>query len=147
MQLLSKLIKSSLEKQDIFLTYFPKPDLMKSLRITFIAISLLALTSAFTFRKADLTGAWNLDVQTEMGNGNPSFVLKQAADGKITGTYSGQLGETDLIGLIKADDTFHIEFDIQGNKIEYDGKAEGNKISGKVKLGAMAAGTFSGVKK
>jgi hypothetical protein len=120
---------------------------MKNLRITFIAISLLALTSALTFPKADLTGAWNLDVQTDMGNGNPSFVLQQATDGKITGTYSGQLGEADLTGMIKADDTFHIEFDVQGNKIEYDGKAEGNKISGKVKLGTMAAGTFSGVKK
>jgi len=49
--------------------------------------------------------------------------------------------------MIKADDTFHVEFEIQGNKIEYDGKAEGNKISGKIKLGTMAAGTFSGVKK
>jgi hypothetical protein len=49
--------------------------------------------------------------------------------------------------MIKADDTFHIEFDVQGNKIEYDGKAEGNKIIGKVKLGTMADGTFSGVKK
>jgi hypothetical protein len=120
---------------------------MKNTRITFIAISLLALTVAFTFPIADLTGAWSLDVQTDMGSGNPSFVLNQTADGKITGTYSGQLGESDLTGMIKADDTFQIEFDIQGNKIEYDGKAEGNKMSGKVTLGTMAAGTFKGVKK
>jgi len=120
---------------------------MKNPRITLITISFLALTFAFTFPKADLTGTWVLDVQTDMGSGNPSFVLKQVADGKITGTYSGQLGETDLTGMIKADDTFHIEFDIQGNKIEYDGKADGNKISGKVILGTMASGSFTGVKK
>ncbi|WP_075351939.1 hypothetical protein [Algoriphagus marinus] len=120
---------------------------MKNPRITFIAISLLALTIAFNFPKADLTGTWDLDVQTDMGSGNPTFVLKQTADGKITGTYTGQLGDSELTGMIKADDTFHIEFDIQGNKIEYDGKAEGGKISGKVKLGSMASGTFTGVKK
>jgi hypothetical protein len=120
---------------------------MKNLQITFIALSILTVTLAFSFPMADLTGTWDLDVQTDMGSGNPSFTLKQAADGKITGTYSGQLGETDLTGMIKADDTFHIEFDIQGNKIEYDGKADGNKISGKVILGTMASGTFTGMKK
>ncbi len=120
---------------------------MKNLRITFIALSILTVTLAFTFPMADLTGTWNLSVETDMGSGNPSFALKQDADGKITGTYSGQLGETDLTGIITADDTFHIEFDIQGNKIEYDGKTEGNNISGKVTLGNMASGTFTGVKK
>jgi hypothetical protein len=60
-----------------------------------------------------------------MGSGNPSFELKQEADGKITGTYSGQLCETDLARMIKA---------------------EGNKISGKVVLGTMDSGTFTGVK-
>jgi hypothetical protein len=120
---------------------------MKNLRITFIALSILTVTLAFTFPMADLTGTWNLSVETDMGSGNPSFALKQDADGKITGTYSGQLGETALTGMIKADDTFHIEFDIQGNKIEYDGKADENKISGKVTLGTMATGTFTGVKK
>jgi hypothetical protein len=102
---------------------------MKNLRTAFFALSILAGTLTFSFPMADLTGTWNLSVETDMGSGNPSFVLKQATDGKITGTYSGQLGENDLTGMIKADDTFHIEFDIQGNKIEYDGKADGNKIS------------------
>jgi hypothetical protein len=120
---------------------------MKNLKTGLLLLSILAVTLAFSFPKADLTGTWDLSVETDMGSGNPTFVLKQAPDGKITGTYTGQLGESNLTGLIKADDTFHIEFDVQGNKIEYDGKAEGNKISGKVKLGTMAAGTFSGVKK
>lgn len=120
---------------------------MKNLKLTLTALSALVLLLSFTFSKADLTGTWNLDVQTDMGSGNPSFELKQAADGKITGTYSGQLGKTDLTGMIQDDDTFHLEFDIQGNQIVYDGKVEGNKISGKVKLGSIAAGTFTGVKK
>ena len=120
---------------------------MKNIRTAFLAISILAITLAFNFPIADLTGTWDLSVETDMGSGNPTFVLKQAADGKITGTYTGQLGDSELTGLIKTDDSFHIEFDIQGNKIEYDGKAESGKISGKVKLGSMASGTFTGVKK
>jgi hypothetical protein len=120
---------------------------MKNLQKAFIALLVLALTLAFSFPMADLTGTWDLSVETDMGSGNPTFVLKQAADGKITGTYTGQLGDSELTGMIKADDTFHIEFDIQGNKIEYDGKAEGGKIIGKVKLGSMASGTFTGLKK
>lgn len=120
---------------------------MKNLQLSMIAIALLIVTLAFSFPKTDLTGNWNLTVETDMGSGNPSFMLKQSPDGSITGTYTGQLGESALKGSIKDDDTFHIEFDIQGNMIEYDGKAEGNKMSGKVKLGTMASGTFSGVKK
>lgn len=119
---------------------------MKNLQHAFLALSILAITLAFSFPMADLTGKWTLSVETDMGSGNPTFELKQAADGKITGKYTGQLGDSELTGLIKADDTFHIEFEIQGNKIEYDGKAEGDKISGKVVLGTMASGTFSGVK-
>jgi len=124
-----------------------KSKFMKNLQITLIAVFLLAIITAFSFPKADLTGTWRLQVETDMGSGNPNFVLKQASDGQITGTYTGQLGDSDLTGMIKADDTFHIEFDVQGNKIEYDGKAEGDKISGKVVLGTMASDTFTGVKK
>jgi len=120
---------------------------MKNLRAGFLTLISLFLMMSFSFPMANLTGSWALSVETDMGSGNPTFELKQASDGKITGTYTGQLGESEVTGLIKEDDTFHIEFDIQGNKIEYDGKAAGGKISGKVKLGTMAEGTFTGVKK
>jgi len=53
-----------------------------------------------------------------MGSGNPSLLLNQTADGKITGTYSGpNLGDLIWPGWIKADGHLSTsEFDIQGNK-------------------------------
>lgn len=110
-------------------------------------ILLLALVSgtAFSQQKIDLSGTWILDVQTDMGSGNPTFVLKQEGE-KITGTYSGTLGESPLTGTLKGN-VLHIQFLIEGNLITYDGTASNSEISGKVNLAEMATGTFKGKRK
>jgi hypothetical protein len=51
---------------------------------------------------------------------------------------SGQISEGNII---------HLEFKISGETIEYDGSLNGDEMKGKVKLGSMAEGTFSGKKK
>lgn len=94
----------------------------------------------------DLTGTWTLNVTTDAGSGTPTFVLKQDAGGKLTGTYEGQLGESAVTGTNK-ENVFHIEFSVQGNLIKYDGKIENDTMSGKVELGTMASGTFTGKRK
>lgn len=94
----------------------------------------------------DLTGTWLMDVKTDMGSGTPTFVLTQDAEGKLTGTYSGQLGETPITGTVK-DDVVHIEFTVQDNLVEYDGKIENDALAGKVKIGTAASGTFTGKRK
>ncbi len=81
-----------------------------------------------------------------MGSGSPTFVLQQDAEGKITGTYAGQLGETQLTGWIK-DNVFHIEFSVQDNLVKYDGKVENEVMSGKMEIGTAASGTFTGKRK
>ncbi len=96
--------------------------------------------------KTDLTGTWTLDVQTDMGSGTPTFVLKQDAEGKITGTYEGQLGESEVTGSIK-ENAFHIEFSVQGNLVKYDGKVENGAMSGNMEIGTAASGTFTGKRK
>jgi hypothetical protein len=95
--------------------------------------------------KIDLTGTWTVDVQTDMGSGNPTFVLKQEGE-KITGTYAGSLGDSQVTGTLKGN-VLHLEFSIQGNRITYDGTATESSISGKVNLADMASGTFSGKRK
>ncbi|MBC6368533.1 hypothetical protein [Algoriphagus sp. AK58] len=96
-------------------------------------------------QKIDLTGTWMVDVQTDMGSGTPTFVLKQEGE-KITGTYSGTLGESKVTGTLKGT-VLHLEFSIEGNLITYDGTASPTAISGKVNLAEMAKGTFSGKRK
>ncbi|MBN7812370.1 hypothetical protein J0A68_15565 [Algoriphagus sp. H41] len=92
----------------------------------------------------DVSGKWNLTVDTDAGSGTPTFLLKQEGE-KITGTYSGQLGEAPLTGTIKGG-VIHIEFAVEGNKITYDGKASSTEMEGKVDLAGMATGTFKGKK-
>ena len=119
---------------------------MKKLSIFFLLALAIGANPLFAQNKTDLTGTWTLDVQTDMGSGSPTFVLQQDAEGKITGTYAGQLGETQLTGSIK-DNAFHLEFSVQGNLVEYDGKVENEVMSGKVAIGTAAKGTFTGKRK
>jgi len=96
--------------------------------------------------KTDISGTWIMNVQTDAGSGSPTFVLKQEGE-KLTGTYTGQLGDSPVTGTLKAG-VIHLEFSIQGNLITYDGKVtSASEMSGNVKLAEMASGTFTGKKK
>lgn len=95
----------------------------------------------------DLTGDWLFDVQTDAGGGTPSIVLVQKGD-TLTGKYKGALGEADVTGTVTGNKvTFSFSGDAQGTAITvtYDGEIESaSSIKGKVDLGGLASGTFSG---
>ena len=97
---------------------------------------------------ANVSGTWKLTVETQAGSGNPTFVLKQ--DGEtLSGTYKGQFGEAPLKGTIKGNEikiTFKVSGQGQELEIEYQGTVEGNTMKGKVKLGELGEGTFTGKK-
>ncbi|MDX5340620.1 MAG: hypothetical protein LPK25_16455 [Cyclobacteriaceae bacterium] len=118
---------------------------MKNLPSLLLFLMLLISGTAFSQEKINLSGTWLLDVQTDLGSGTPTFVLKQEGE-KITGTYSGTLGEAPLTGTLKGN-VIHIQFLIDGNLITYDGTASPSEISGKVNLAEMASGTFKGKRK
>ena len=96
--------------------------------------------------KVDLTGKWLFDVQTDAGSGTPTITLKQDGE-KLTGHYSGQLGEADLTGSAKGNDfTFSFSVDAQGMKIDitYKGTADSkDALKGSVTLGGLGQGTFT----
>jgi hypothetical protein len=50
-------------------------------------------------------------------------------------------------GQIPKGNIIHLEFKISGETIEYDSSVNGDEMKGKVKLGSMADGTFTGKKK
>lgn len=93
----------------------------------------------------NISGTWIFSVETDMGSGNPTFIIKQGEEGQLTGTYQGQLGEAPLSGKIEGKQV-HLEFSVQGNLIEYDGELKEGKIVGTAALGTMATGTFVGTK-
>ena len=114
------------------------------MRIVMLTLLVMACSLA-----ADLTGRWNFTVETEMGSGTPTFVLKQDGE-KLSGTYSGQLGEAPVTGTVKGDKV-EISFEIAptGDKVlvKYSGTLEGsNRMKGTVELGSLGKGTFTAEK-
>jgi len=96
-----------------------------------------------------LTGTWLLDVQTDGGGGTPTFKIVQDGE-KLTGTYAGALGEAPLEGELK-DGAFEIRFTASGGggelAVKYSGTVEEDgTIKGKVDLGQLGSGTFTGKK-
>lgn len=119
---------------------------MKKLSTLVLLLLFISFTAVFAQDKINVKGTWNMSVTSDMGSGTPTFVLDQVNDTTITGTYTGQLGESAVKGTLKGN-IIHLEFDIQGNLIQYDGTVKGSEMSGKVKLATMGEGTFTGKRK
>ena len=105
-----------------------------------------SLVSAGQATKTDVTGKWLFTVETSAGSGTPTLTLKQDGE-KLTGHYSGQLGEADLTGTLKGPD-IKITFtaDVQGNSINcvYTGTVDGkDAMKGRVELVGLGDGTFT----
>ena len=112
-------------------------------------VSLLA-DAARQDKPVDVSGNWALTVETSAGTGNPSVEFKQ--DGEtLTGNYSSQVfGEQKVTGTIKGNAiTFGFTTSFQGSTVTvtYTGTADATSMKGKVALGDLGEGTFTGKKK
>jgi hypothetical protein len=101
-------------------------------------------------KPADVSGVWAFTIETGGGTGTPTVSFKQDGE-KLTGHYSSQvLGERDFTGTIKGNAiNFTVEADIQGQavKVSYSGTVDKDTMKGKVVLGELGEGTFTGKKK
>jgi hypothetical protein len=77
---------------------------------------------------ADVSGTWQLTVETSQGTGTPTLDLQQKGE-QLTGTFHSQiLGDAKITGTIKGN---AIEFAFQGDadgqtlKVNYKGTVEG----------------------
>lgn len=99
-------------------------------------------------RGVDLTGTWDLAVETAAGPGHPIFTFKQEGE-KLTGHYRGAFGEAPVTGTLQgASVTFAIKVIAGGQDatITYTGSVEGPAMKGRIRLGTFAEGTFTGKK-
>ncbi|HEV2988811.1 MAG TPA: hypothetical protein VG759_10240 [Candidatus Angelobacter sp.] len=110
-------------------------------------LAIVMFMAATLCAASNLTGTWNATVKLGDQGGSPTFVLKQDGD-KLTGTYSGALGEAPVKGTVKGDEVT-IDFDASGAPVHYEGKVDksGNKIEGTVDYGGQASGTFTATRK
>jgi hypothetical protein len=73
---------------------------------------------------ADVSGTWQVAVETNQGSGNPTIVLQQQGE-NVTGTFHSQVfGESKITGTVKGN---AIEFGFEGDaggqtiKVSYKG--------------------------
>ena len=111
-------------------------------------LAIVAFTVAQMAAAADVTGTWIMSVQTSAGSGSPTFVLVQKGEA-LSGSYKGQLGEAQVTGTVKGDEVT-IEYKVDGQAgslaVKYWGKTDGKTMTGKVSLGQLGDGTFTGTK-
>jgi hypothetical protein len=89
-----------------------------------IRVWLLCVSFAFA---ADVSGTWQLTVETNQGTGTPTLDLQQKGE-QLTGTFHSQiLGDAKLTGTVKGNT---IEFSFEGDaggqtlKVNYKGTVE-----------------------
>jgi hypothetical protein len=81
-----------------------------------LAISLLA--AVVSAEPAKVAGKWNVTLQLESISGHPVITLKQDGE-KLTGTYEGRYGASDLKGSIKDKEIeFTVAFVAEGTRTE-----------------------------
>jgi hypothetical protein len=117
-----------------------KPAFALFAAFVFIVVSLQAQA------KVDVSGKWAFNVETSAGSGTPTMTFKQDGE-KLSGKYSGQLGEADITGTVKGSDiAFTFNVDAQGQMInfKYNGTVEGkDAMKGKVEAAGLGEGTFT----
>jgi hypothetical protein len=125
----------------------------KHLLLTILLGLLIALPypAGLTAGAADISGTWSFSVDIEDGgHGDPTFVFKQEGE-KLTGTYSGPLGEQTVTGTVKGDQAvFGFEFknEDQTVKATYTGKIESpTKMTGTVEFSGGPKGKWTATKK
>ncbi len=104
-----------------------------------IVITLLAAPSL----AQQVSGTWVLAVELDAGGGDATFVLS-VEDGKISGTYTGALGEDIAVTGQVTEEGVRFSFDSEAGEVVYEGKIEGNTMAGTCEYGLLGPGTFKG---
>ncbi len=115
-------------------------------RFAAAVVATLSVAGLAQTASVDLTGTWAFTVETSAGAGTPTITLKQ--DGaKLTGHYSGQLGEADLTGSVKGQEfVFEFTLEAQGMQLlcTYTGAAESkDSLKGTMTIAGLATGAFT----
>lgn len=117
----------------------------RSARVALLLLLSAVLVSA---APANIAGQWQFTVELAVGTGRPLVTFKQDG-GKITGTYEGRYGKSDLQGTVKEN---HIEFSVtmvaEGTTVSgvFSGTYDNDRMSGEVEYEGAGDGTWSAVR-
>ena len=114
------------------------------------ALLLLTFSLFAQLATADVSGNWTFAVVLgEAGSGNAEITLAQEAEGKMSGSYSGQLANGPIAGTYEGNN-FEFTFTsvALGADITYRGELESDgTVKGSVIVQGNTMGTFTGKKK
>ena len=97
----------------------------------------------------DVSGSWDLTVETRQGTDTPSVTLKQDGE-KLSGTYHGRMGDTALQGTLRGNNiqfSVRLKFRDQYFVVTYTGTVDGASMKGTVQFGESSSGTWSARRK
>ena len=108
---------------------------MKTVRIICSLFAVTAVAAAFAADPTDPTGTWKWSTSSPNGE-IPTTLKLELENGKITGAYSNQFGDTAISNASLRDEVimFDVVRDLGGQKyvVKYHGKIEGDTIKGTI---------------
>ena len=126
---------------------------MKNYLAAMLLVGLIASFGAASpiAASADISGTWVFSVDLDGGgHGDPTFVFKQEGE-KLTGSYSGPLGEQSVTGTVKGDKAvfgFEASRDGETIKATYTATIESpTKMTGTIEFNDEEKGKWTGTKK
>jgi hypothetical protein len=97
-------------------------------------------------KSVDLSGTWDISVDTQNGVSTPTLKLKQQGE-NITGEYAGRMGTGQVSGTVKGDQIdFQVSRNMDGNifVIRYVGQVvDPDKMMGEADLGDYGNATWT----
>jgi hypothetical protein len=115
--------------------FFKEKRIMKSIRtITALAIFAVVLSASVAAAADNITGEWNFTSKFEAMTTDAAMTITKNAEGKYTGTWSSQWGESTLSDItVNANKVKFVQtsnFGGQDFKTSYEGTIEGVKFKG-----------------
>lgn len=108
-----------------------------------------AISIPFLRAQTDVSGTWDLKVETQQGTATPSVTLVQSGE-KLSGTYHGRMGDAKVEGTVRGSNiqfTVTLSFQDQAHVISYSGTVTGDTMKGTVRFGDRGSGTWSGTRR
>jgi hypothetical protein len=108
----------------------------------------LILAAPLRAAPANIAGPWQFTVHLDMGTGSPVVTFKQDGD-KITGTYEGRYGKSNLEGTVKENEvSFTITVVAEGTTVSgvFTGTFDADKMKGDVEYEGAGGGTWTAVR-
>ena len=99
--------------------------------------------------KVDVTGVWDMSVETPNGTIENVATLKQESE-KLTGTIASQMGEIAMEGTVVGSEIkWILNIDMGGQQvaIAFAGKVEGETMAGVFEMGGMGTAAWTAKKR